>query len=74
MLPFLLHAGSSLGLFLGRRGGCDKSELLIIMGRGTRDEGRRDDGTTGRRDDGTMGRRDDGTKKPMSNVLNMVFV
>ena len=30
--------------------------------------GRRDDG---KRDDGM---RDDGTKKPMSNVLNMVFV
>ena len=37
---------------------------------GTRDDGTRDDGT---RDDG-MRTRDDGRKKPMSNVLNMVFV
>ena len=37
---------------------------------GGRDEGRPDEGD-GITDDG---RRDDGTKKPMSNVLNMVFV
>ena len=62
MLLFLLHDVSSLDLFLRRRGGCDKSELLIIAW---------DEGTTGRRDKGPW---DHGTKKPMSNVLNMVFV
>ena len=39
----LLHVGSSLGLFLKRRGGCDKSELLTIAW----DEGRQDEGTMG---------------------------
>ena len=56
MLLFLFQAGSSLGLFFRKRGGCDKSELLIIAW----DEGRRDEGR--------------GDKKPMGNVLNMVFV